>query len=302
MSVRFMQSALSRWLPGAAIVLGLAMPVAAFACDVRIGTLVASPIAYDPFGMTPGEGSLRTTVDLVEGTDCEATVALVDDASAPLRTIRFGDATRPLVYRIEVQPGDGVVAGLSPDLSTVRLTTARPRVTIVWRLLVDQDSVIAAGEYSRIVQAMLRTLDAADTFSARSTLLLRSIARAQANFAGTSSGFASGTSAQAIDLGTLTTGEQRTAMLQVRANTVAHLLVVSANTGHLVGSDSGQARIPYGLAIDGAPVDLSGPSSRTIAPPLTIDGVALELRVTVGEVAGMPSGRYSDTITIDVSP
>lgn len=302
MSVRFMQSAPSRWLPGIMLALGLAVPAAASACEVRIGVLIASPIAYDPFGTTTGEGSLRTTVDLISGDDCEATAALVDDAAAPLRSIRFGDATRPLVYRIEVQPGDGVTGGLSPDLSTVRLTTARPHITIVWRLLVEQDSVIAAGEYGRIVQAMLRSPEAADSFSARSTLLLRSIPRAQANFAGTSSGFASGTSAQAIDLGTLTTGEQRTAMLQVRANTVAHLFVASANTGYLVGSDTGQARIRYGLAIDGTPVDLTAPSSRTIAPPLTIDGVALELRVTVGEVGGMPSGRYSDTITIDVSP
>ncbi len=252
-----------------ALALALFIPGIASACEVRIGPLVASSIAYDPFGVTTGEGSIRTTVDLVSGDDCEATVALVDAAAAPLRSIRFGDAARPLVYRIEVQATDGV---------------------------------LAAGDYGQIVQAMLRSVGGADIFSARSTLMVRSIARAQANFAGTSSGFAGGVSAQTIDLGTLTTGEERSVILQVRANTVAHLMIDSKNGGYLVGGNAGHARIGYGLAIDGAPVALSAPSFRTIAPPLTIDGVALDLRVKVGDVGGMPAGRYSDTITVDVSP
>jgi hypothetical protein len=131
--------------------------------------------------------------------------------------------------------------------------------------------------------------------------VIHSVARAQANLAGVAGHFSAGSDAATIDLGELTSGKRGTAYLQVRSNISAQLAFRSASGGYLVNASTPQSRVRYTMELAGVPVDLRGPASVAIGPQMSINGTAIEIAVTVGEVTGAAAGRYLDTVTIDIS-
>lgn len=271
----------------------------AAACSARVGAVSATPITYDPFTLGDSIATLRVGVDLVEGDRCDTAIVLTDDSGAPLRNLGFGP-TRSVTFQTRLRPTGSVRTSTDDAEALVTLTSDRPHVDVEWQLQNVGDDVLPPGDYSVPVRVRMR--DAADPVGpAIGAVTLRSIARAQINLAGTTGGLAAGSDAATIDLGELRTGGTGRAFLQLRANTAAHLAFTSRNRGRLVAA-AGTGSVPYSLSFDGRPVALAQTDTRTLPPPPTIRGAAYDMTVTIGDVAGAPAGRYSDTVTIDVSP
>lgn len=288
-------------LLGALAIAFLAAASPADACDARLGALQADAIAYDPFSSAVIEGAVRLQVELTEGDTCDVVVSLTDESGAQLRSLRFGNDDG-VTFRPELRQQGIVGAATDPADAIVHLTSASPRAQIEWRLLSTSDAVIAPGDYTKQVEGRLRVSDGVPGPPSRGAVVLRSIARAQANLAGTAGKFASGSDAATIDLGELATGKSGRAYLQVRANTLAHVSFRSANLGWLVNDRAPNARVRYAMTLAGRPVDLAATTVQTLDAPRSIDGDAFSIDVTVGDVGGANAGRYSDTVTIDISP
>jgi hypothetical protein len=77
---------------------------------------------------------------------------------------------------------------------------------------------------------------------------------------------------------------------------------LSTNRGWLVNIAESRSRIAYTLAIKGDPIDPSSTAQKRVELPQSLRGTALPLVATVGDVRGATAGRYSDAITIDISP
>jgi hypothetical protein len=289
------------FLLGALAVALLAAASPASACDARLGTLQADAIAYDPFSSAGVEGSVRLQVELTEGDTCDVVVSLTDESGAQLRSLRFGN-DEGVTFRLELRQQGIVGSATDPADAIVHLTSAAPRAQVEWRLLTIGDAVIAPGDYAKQIEARLRVSEGVPGPPSRGAVVLRSIARAQANLAGTAGKFASGSDAATIDLGELVTGKSGRAYLQVRANTPAHVSFRSANLGWLVNDRAPGARVRYAMTLAGRPVDLAATTVTTVDAPRSVDGDAFSIDVTVGDVGGASAGRYSDTVTIDVSP
>lgn len=273
----------------------------ATACTARLGTLQADAIAYDPFSPAGVEGSVRVQVELIDGDVCDVAVALTDDSGAPLRSLQFGSDGR-VTFRPELRPQGAVGSATDPASASVHLTSAAPRAQVEWRLIAVDDAILSPGEYTKDIEARLRLAEGVPAAPSRGGVVLRSIARAQANLAGAAGKFASGSDAATIDLGELVTGKSGRAYLQVRANTPAHVSFRSANLGWLVNDRAPGARVRYTLTLSGRPVELGSTTVTTLDAPRSIDGDAFAIDAIVGEVSGASAGRYSDTVTIDVSP
>lgn len=284
------------------VALAIGMPAPALAaCDIRLGPIRSSPIAYDPFELGSADGLVSLSADLVDGDDCEAVIALTDQSGAPLRAFRFTAGDRSVTLRGELRETSNVRTSGSPDSVRVRLSRAAPHADLVWRLLSSEDAVLPPGDATLDIVAT-SALALGSTNSSRGTLILRSLPRAQANLAGAAGSFASGNQAQTIDFGALATGAQRQVFLQVRANVPAHLSFTSAHGGFLASEADARIRVPYAISFDGQPLQLASIDRRDVAPPLTINGAAFPIVVTIGDVRGAIAGRYSDTVSIEISP
>lgn len=285
-----------RVLVALALALGCASP--ALACAVRLGPINSTPITYDPFVMAGAEARIWLEVALVEGDRCDVAVTLADQVGSPMRSLAFGNDGK-LVFKLRLQPGLAVRESTDPADAMVTLTSDGPRAEVAWRLSVENDAVLAPGDYVVPVRVMVR--EPAQAAASIGAVALRSIARAQINLAGAAGSYEAGSDNTSIDLGELHDGSAGRAFLQLRANTAAHISFASKNRGYLANSESG-TRIPYRFAFDGRSLDLSQPTTRSVDPPANIRGGSFELLVQVGSVAGAMAGRYSDSIVIDVSP
>lgn len=293
------QRHLSRYLFQAAVAAALLLPQAALACAARVEAIRTGAITYDPFTSAPTGGWIRVTAALVDGGECDATVALADGGDAPLRLIVFGGGG--VTFRPELRLGTNMRSTADPTQAVLHLTTAAPRLEAEWRLVAVSEGVLSPGDHTYPIRASLQGQGAADV-PAPGVLALHSVARAQVNLAGASSGFASGSDAATIDLGELVAGRTGHAVLQVRANTTARVSFRSVNRGFLVNAAAAGAKIPYSLTMAGLPVDLAGDAVRTVEAPTSLRGSAFDLDVTVGQFEPAVAGRYSDDVTIDVSP
>ncbi|WP_010184897.1 hypothetical protein [Sphingomonas sp. PAMC 26605] len=271
------------------------------ACAVRLGPIVSSPIAYDPFALGSANGSLGISVDLADGDTCDTIIALTNAGGSPLREFRFDSGGRSIALRGELRETAAVHGTGSPDSVRVHLSPDTPHADLLWRLVSSEDGVVPPGDIPLDIVAA-PTLSSGSTVPSRGTLILRSVARAQANLAGVVGTFDSGSQAQTIDFGILTTGAQRRVFLQVRANVLAHLSFSSEHRGSLVNEGDARYRVGYQLAFDGVALDLSAPQQREVTAPLSIAGTAFPIDVTIGDVRGAMAGRYSDTVSIEVSP
>lgn len=291
-----------RWVLAlvAGLIAMLAAP-AAWACEVTLGPVQTDTIAYDPFVLGSVDGSIRTSVELASGDACTLRIGLTDDAGQPARLLRVQAGGVTLALQPRLRESAAVRADTTPDTASVTLSPDQPRATIEWRLTVAEDAVIPPGDYA-IPLIVTASMDGAAPPPNRGTLVLTSLARAQANLAGVAGRFEDGSNAQVIDLGELVTGKRKAAYLQVRANTPARLTFTSQNAGYLVNNADGVSRIDYQLAVAGDPVNLRAASVKAVTAPLTINGIALELLVTVGSTKGATAGRYSDTVSIEISP
>lgn len=269
------------------------------ACDVSLGPLISQPLSYDPFEVAARSVVLSTTVTLRDAVSCSVQVALLNGVAAPARRLTTGAGG--LVLLPQVRTGDPVTLGPEAQIAEVALSAARPVAQVAWTLQISRDAVLSPGDYPIDVRAAIGATQTSPAAQVTGSVLVRSLPRAQVNIAGAAGAFASGSDAYTLGFGVLTTGAERTAFVQVRGNTSAVLSLSSRNRGRLRADPPADDAIDYVATLGGARLDLSGPTTVPVSPPLDVAGVALPLKVTIGDVGGRQAGAYSDVITIDIS-
>ncbi len=106
-----------------------------------------------------------------------------------------------------------------------------------------------------------------------------------------------------LNFGTLETGEFKTGTVRVRSNDGYTLKLQSTNRSVLRHTSLNSA-VPYTAAVNGIGVVLTGSQAVQVAhvPGVTTaTGVAYDVQITVGSVAGKLAGNYTDYITVTVT-
>lgn len=293
MSAKFILAVLSLtgWLIVAAI--------PAQACDVRLGALNIAPVDYDPFKFAPVATQAKVSLDLTGGDTCSVTLRLTNDSLMRLDTIAVGGPTPALFAIRPAQTGAQVDS--TGETITVTLSHDNPHAEADWDLVLRQDAVLAPNTYTIPLTVAARADGSAADLLVKGAFTLRTLPRAQINIAGASGAFGQSPLAL-IDFGTLETGEQRRAFVQIRANSPVTVQVSSKNHGVMTNETlPGADPINYSLSLGGKTLNLSGMAQVPVDPPRTVDGVSLPMDITIGNVDGKMAGRYSDVIIIDVS-
>ncbi|MGN6423679.1 MAG: hypothetical protein ACTHLA_10250 [Asticcacaulis sp.] len=266
------------------------------ACAVTLSDLRISPVAYDPFAFATVRATADVTARLDDPDGCDPVLSLTKDDLSPIDHLSIGGAPAVL---FDIRPVGAFAAG--QDV-TLHLTPDHPADTAHWELVLSRDAVLAPGSYTTPLAVSARLDGQAARVISRGAFLLNVPSRAQVNIAGASGHFGQGT-LSTLDFGQMSSGEQRRAFVQVRANTPV-LAVVSSRNGGVMRNETLPSAEPvaYTANLDGKALNLTQVNLRALDPPPSVDGLSLPLDVTLGAVEGKMAGHYSDVITIDVSP
>lgn len=303
-SARRLRQARGRLSPVLLTALVLAFGERAQACDLVLKTAPnVVRIDYNPFAVGPSAAPLDLTFENRGEEACDLRLSFIDDAGGEVVDLALGHVgirfrpremsglteadVQPGVFRFVTPPGETAQAQL--DAAVVR------------------EAVADAGEHGTDLNLAVRDVEGRDVLPPIPVrLILFSAPRAQLNLAGASGPFGSGSSVEVVDFGEAVTGATRRIFVQVRANALSTLTILSKNQGLLRLVDPVEVEnattVSYEVELDGEPVDLRSLWTREIDPPRTLAGVALPMVFTLGPAGNQMAGRYEDLITIDVYP
>lgn len=271
------------------------------ACVPRIDRASADQLRYQPFA--PREISGAVEIELSNSGDAACRLWLGIEAANGDRLALEGPGGS-ITYRLRPRQG-GFVDGPGPFARHLPIGIPPGRKqTVTLAVEVAPGVVVAPGAYGDRLRLRLFAADGSPRGSEEAAQLgLEVLPQAQANIAGAQASFGAGSSHGVIDFGTLETGKQRRAALQIRANTDVRILVRSENGGQMrhVGFPDLPA-IHYSARFDGSAVGLEGPFELFRRPPLTLGGGRYPLELTVGTVGNHFAGRYRDTLIFSIEP
>jgi len=271
------------------------------ACEPDL-TRVRAPLneRYDSFDPRPGVHDLDVVIRNRSDERCDLTLTLVSDVEGR-RFFRGPGRNDVLGYEILSSSGQVLVNEDNRNFGLPVSIAPRSEFNASLQIRIPSGQVLSSGYYFDFIGVTLA--DATDRVVDRrrnTPLGVWVEPRAQVNIAGASGSFDAGVRRASLDFGTLTTGVERRAFIQVRANGSARINISSANRGNLRQDGTAQG-IPYLLTIDGTPIALDrGQSSLSRRPAKTLDGTAYEMIATVPRVPDIFAGQYSDIVTIDV--
>lgn len=222
-------------------------------------------LAGEPFGMV-GQGGARLVY------------AVVDEDSGQDLTPRAGRSARALSgRRLRLGPGETITRFLS--------------------LVVDVDRLQGDGDFIQRVR-LQAVSDNRDVMVSRDMSLELGVRpSASITLAGAIDRRANAT----VSLGDLAPGVQDAPLqVQIRSTRGYRIGLTSENRGSLRAGKTGWS-VPYDLVIDGQRHGLSEPSSfRSRGSGAQTD--RYDIGFYIGDVSGRRAGRYSDVITITVTP
>ena len=262
-------------------------------------------VPYDPFDGQSADARMRV---FAEGVPPGAILTAEPAAGAPLVFTAPGAV---LPYRLATGDGPNAGANTGPDdrVSVPLTAAADESAEAEIRLLVDPGPVVPPGSYEAGLDFRLLAEDGTIlTELLDVTAAINVPARAQAIIAGTSGAFDPQASVAFVDFGTLETGETRQLFVSVRANTSAVVTITSENGGVMTLRGDAAASAPdapgaaYSVDLDGTVSDLATPLSVVRAPPVTAQGAAYPMTITIGAVEQLFAGTYRDDLTIEVRP
>ncbi|MBW8296713.1 hypothetical protein [Sphingopyxis sp.] len=264
-------------------------------------------LIYDPFDADTASASVEFVVRSKAGRDCAFAVTVSGKGNRLERWLALGGDT--LKYDIS-QQGRNVPNELqfgNDLLPLKRFTGQEDRFEFLFR--VRNGEFARSGQYLDQVTVRLFEIGNGPPRQIGRDYVMLVIAlvpaRAQITLAGSNSQIFGANPAGSIDFGSLSTGVQRHAYLQVRSTSPVLIKLDSRHDGQLRHASFGNkvGAISYRLAIDGRPVDLgTGPAYLVRNPRngLRADNYQMDFRI--GEVTNQVGGLYQDVLTIAVEP
>lgn len=129
------------------------------------------------------------------------------------------------------------------------------------------------------------------------------VAVAQMSLVPTGQAFNQASTTQSLNFGTLSAGQALGFDMRARGNNGYGVTMQSANSGVMTSAGTTDT-VPYTLSVGGSNVNLSGGIAVTVASattPSTVNGNLSAVLATIGAIAGISSGSYSDTITVVIT-
>lgn len=296
-------SALSSQLMGAGLALSailVTVPARAETCQFRIENLPSTvALTYDAFSPSRAPFPLKFQVLNTQDNECQARFALVDSTNSTVSTW----VPQNTSLKLELRPRTGVTRSSFPDHFDLNIEGGQS-TEVEFDVVVLEEAVVPSGTYNERLFLNLYQSDGTTLMEqVPVNLALVSIPRAQLNISGSRGEFGSGGTVSIVDFGPAETGKARHVYVQARANASSRLSFKSMNKGRLRLLDQAEdgPSLEYKASFDGTPLDLSDISFRDIDLPYTYSGLAFELNLVLGEVAGARAGTYSDEITIEIS-
>lgn len=293
-------------LPVAGIGLALAVflmaapPAQAETCHFRVEDLPPTvPLTYDSFSPSHAPATLKFRVSNPREEACQARLALVDSLDNTVSSW----VPQHTNLKLELRPRSGVTRSSMPDQFDLSIAGGQS-VEVEFDVVVLQESVVPAGTYIERLFLNLYQSDGAGTKEQIPVnLSLSSIPRAQLNISGSRGEFGAGGTISVVDFGPAETGKARHVYIQTRANAASRLSFKSANKGRLSLQDQGAegSFLEYRASFDGQALDLANVTLKDIDLPFDYSGLAFELNLVLGNVAGARAGTYTDELTIEIS-
>ena len=292
-------------------VAGLAATPATAACTLTLRSLsnvTFSSGAYSVFGASGAAQSVQFTVRHRRSDPCDYFVTFsTGSAGSYDRTMTLAGVD--LHYQIYDSDSQLSVLKALPDAAAGEViagtftTTATEDQDVSYYVLIPSRQVVAAGNYEDTIEVRLYEGTLA-SYVERDSDTIRIRAGIQEEIevcVGCLAAFDPAAQTVQLNFGDLDEGEAQSTVARVRSNAGYEFLLHSGNRGvmqHL----SYPTQVPYVLAVDGVPIDLS-PNQATAAIGAGVtgaDGVAFNFEVTIGSTAAAAAGDYADNIVLTV--
>lgn len=264
-------------------------------CVIDSPAAVTLPF-YDP---TSAPAALAWQIKLRGIRGCEAHLQ-IENIDAPGRIALVGGSSgESLQTSLFTQASGGAPVPPTPsEIATFKLAAGQESTVLLW-LRAESTQWVSAGLYQRalgvrIVRANGETLDY------RESRIVNDVrATARARFGAVSDSGSGGSNVARLDFGELQQGAQRSATLEVLANTAHTLSLASTGRGRLVNRQNPSSSIDWSLRINGQPVALA--SGNTVLPFLARGRIRYQFDAQIGTVEKVLAGDYADDLLITIT-
>jgi hypothetical protein len=264
-------------------------------CVIDSPATVALPF-YDP---TAATAAVAWQIKLRGIRGCDARLQ-IENLDAPGRVaLGGGSGGERLQTSLLTQPNGGIPVPPAPsEVGTFKLAAGQETTLVLW-LRADATQWTGAGLYQRTLGLRL-TKASGETLDYRETLMMSSVkATARARFGAISDSGSGGSSVARLDFGELQQGAQRSATLEVLANTAHTLSLASTGRGRLVNRQNPSSSIEWALRLNGQPVALA--SDHTVLPFLARGRIRYQFDAQIGAVERVLAGDYADDLLITIT-
>jgi hypothetical protein len=264
-------------------------------CVIDSPTTVALPF-YDP---TAATAAVAWQIKLRGIRGCNARLQ-IENLDTPGRLALAGASSgERLQTSLLTQPNGGIPVPPAPsEVGTFKLAAGQETTLVLW-LRADATQWIGAGLYQRTLGLRL-TKASGETLDYREALMVSSVkATARARFGAISDSGSGGSSVARLDFGELQQGAQRSATLEVLANTAHTLSLTSTGRGRLVNRQNSSSSMAWSLRINGQPVAMA--SGNTVLPFEARGRIRYQFDAQIGAIERVLAGDYADDLLITIT-
>lgn len=260
--------------------------------------IVDSPSAlvlptYDPT-KAPPPVAWQLKLRSVRG--CEAHLQISNIDATGRVSLAGGSRGEQLQMSLSTQASGGTPLPPAPaDFAVLKLGPGQETTLLLW-LQIDASQWVGAGLYQRTLG--LRLLGATgQTLDTRETRLVSEVlATAKAQFSSISG---SGGRTARLDFGELRQGAQRSATLEVLANTAHTLSIASTGRSRLVNRQNPSSSITWSLRVNGQPASLETGSTKL--PFFSQGRIRYVFEAQIGQIERVLAGDYADDLLITIT-
>lgn len=264
-------------------------------CVIESPPVVVLP-SYDP---TKPTAALAWQIKLRGVRGCQANLQ-IENLDAPGRLkLAGGSSNEQLQTSIFTQASGGSPVPQAPDeVGRFKLSAGQETTVLLW-LRADATQWVGAGLYQQTLGVRI-TRPNGSTLDFHETRVISDVkATARARFGAISDSGSGGSSVARLDFGELQQGAQRSATLEVLANTAHTLSLTSTGRGQLTNRQNPSSSIAWNLRVNGQPVTLS--SGKADLPFTARGRIRYQFDAQIGRVEKVLAGDYADDMLITIT-